>query len=484
MKVILAGYNVEAGQLPAVPGDLPLTPEVFSAAYARISRSARGIEALRRQARIDIRQARRSNRNIIFDMGHHSVAEHAVFNFDIIGISRLALEELERFRLVSFTEKSQRYVTLKGDFYLPESLPSDTLRRQYLDTIEQQNLFYRKSYRVLKEYIFGKYPRLAAETKNKRLLEGWAKEDARYILSLATLGQVGMTINARNLEYLFRKFALSELPEIHRLRDALYRQVMKIAPSIILFADPSRFEREEKQKIPAATGPFGDFSPQNVNFEVLDHTVAGDRKILNALLFERGYIDPGRGAEALRKTTPAGKKKFFTDFFSSWEFFDRPPRAFELADITFRALVSSSAFAQIKRHRMATLISGPYGTDHGNTIPPSLEKTGLKPEFADLIRKTNRCHRKLAGILGPRADYILTNSHRRPIQMKMNLREIYHFSRLREDEHAQWDIRDLARRVSRAARRYFPHASMLLGGKSDFRQRFMEIYGKPPEYNI
>ena len=53
-------------------------------------------------------------------MGHHSVAEHAVFNFDVIGISRLAMEELEKFRLCSYTEKSQRYITLDKDFVLPD----------------------------------------------------------------------------------------------------------------------------------------------------------------------------------------------------------------------------------------------------------------------------------------------------------------------------------------------------------------------------
>lgn len=46
-------------------------------------------------------------------MGHSSIAEHAVFNLDILGVSRLAVETIERFRLCSYTEKSQRYVRLE-----------------------------------------------------------------------------------------------------------------------------------------------------------------------------------------------------------------------------------------------------------------------------------------------------------------------------------------------------------------------------------
>ncbi len=90
----------------ALPEKMELTPETVSAAYARISRSPRTVGELRASARLEVEKARRSNRAIVFDMGHSSVAEHAVFNLDITGISRLVVEEVERFRLCSYMEKS------------------------------------------------------------------------------------------------------------------------------------------------------------------------------------------------------------------------------------------------------------------------------------------------------------------------------------------------------------------------------------------
>ena len=124
MRVKLAGFNMDADILRQLgPGRCPhFTPETLSAAYARISRSPLPIDQLRKKACQDVEKARKSNQKIIFEMGHHSVAEHAVFNFDIMGVSRLALEEIERFRLASYTEKSQRYVTLEGDLVLPREL--------------------------------------------------------------------------------------------------------------------------------------------------------------------------------------------------------------------------------------------------------------------------------------------------------------------------------------------------------------------------
>ncbi len=98
------------------------TPETLAAAYARISRDPRPVTELRRSARTGVARARKSNENIIFGLGHASVAEHACFNFDILGLSRLAAEELQSHRLLSFTEKSQRYISLATDYVIPPEL--------------------------------------------------------------------------------------------------------------------------------------------------------------------------------------------------------------------------------------------------------------------------------------------------------------------------------------------------------------------------
>ena len=128
MKVILAGYNIDSVVIEELKKNSPprkdITPETMSASYARISRDPLPANELRAIARAEVERARRSNRNIIFKMGHHSVAEHAVFNFDIVGVSRLALEEIEKFRLCSFTEKSQRYIKLEDDFVVPDEVKS------------------------------------------------------------------------------------------------------------------------------------------------------------------------------------------------------------------------------------------------------------------------------------------------------------------------------------------------------------------------
>jgi thymidylate synthase ThyX len=57
----------------------------------------------------------------------------------------------------------------------------------------------------------------------------------------------------------------------------------------------------------------------------------------------------------------------------------------------------------------------------------------------------------------------------------MNGRELNHFSRLREDAHAQWDIRRLASRMISLVREKAPETTRLTCGKSDWER----VSGRP-----
>ena len=164
MKVYLAGYNVDTNVLKEIEEKAgkrdDITPEVISAAYARISRDPRPVNEIRADSRVEVERSRRSNSTIIFKMGHHSVAEHAVFNLDVIGASRYAMEELEKFRLCSYTEKSQRYITLEKDFVIPEEIKGTGFENQFVEMIGVQNEAYFKLFEKLKEYVFNKHSEL------------------------------------------------------------------------------------------------------------------------------------------------------------------------------------------------------------------------------------------------------------------------------------------------------------------------------------
>jgi thymidylate synthase ThyX len=80
------------------------------------------------------------------------------------------------------------------------------------------------------------------------------------------------------------------------------------------------------------------------------------------------------------------------------------------------------------------------------------------------------------------AEYILTNAHRKRVLFKVNVRELYHISRLREDQTAQWDIRQVVGQMIDLSKDKMPIACLLMGGKDIYPEIYKRIYGKPPKF--
>jgi flavin-dependent thymidylate synthase len=494
MRVVLAGYNVDSAVLDELKKNSPpredATPETLSASYARISRDPRPVDELRAAARAEVDKARKSNQSIIFKMGHHSVAEHAVFNFDVIGISRLAIEEIERFRLCSFTEKSQRYITLGADFVVPEEVRRAGREDLFVGTIKAQNALYHRLYERLKPFVFEKFAAAAANSKNHSILDGWAKEDARYVVSLATEGQLGLTLNARNLELLVRRFAAGGLEELRAFNAEIHALAKGVAPSIILFTDPGAYDEETYPDMAEAarkletTSPAG--RPRRRAAAAKDVVLAGfpadgDAAVIAALLHTVTRLSYKECLERVKEAGPSVRKDLARRVFKRMEFYDFPPREFEHAELVYDLVVSASCFAQLKRHRMATLTWQRYDPGLGVTVPPAVQEIGAEKEFRAIIDRTNETHAVLEREIGPAADYVLTNAHRRRALLKVNIRELYHISRLREDGTAQWEIRRAAAEMSRLARKAMPFTCLMLGGKDAYPSIYTKVFGRPPK---
>ncbi|MFH1283460.1 MAG: FAD-dependent thymidylate synthase [bacterium] len=484
MKINLAGYNVDKKIIDELSknsgSQSDATPETISASYARISRDPRPIDELRNAARSEVEKARRSNKSIIFQMGHHSIAEHAVFNFDLIGVSRYVIEFVEKFRLCSFTEKSQRYITLGSDFVIPKELENSSLQDEYVALINEQNALYSIFYERLKPYVFAKYSKLAEDLKKHNMIEGWAKEDARYITPLATKGQLGLTINARNLELLFRRFASNSLEEAKDLGRKMYELVEKVAPSLILFVDANDFDKNTYAELAEFNKEMEGNQSRVNNDEVklVDYTKDGDDIVLASLLHTVSKKSYQEVLSKIKSFSEQEKKDLIKRTFKYMQFYDSTLREFEYVNLTFELEISASCFAQLKRHRMATITCQDYDPLIGMTIPDSIKEIGEEEVFVNLVEKSSKLYNKLLNEAPSAAPYILTNAHRRRVLIRVNARELYHISRLREDEHAQWDIRQISTIMSKKASEVMPLTFMLICGKSSFNGVFGKLFEK------
>jgi len=482
MKILLAGYNVdynlirELKEKSALNRDI--TPETISAAYARISRSPKPVNELRSDALTEVEKARKSNRNIVFEMGHSSVAEHAVFNIDVIGVSRLLVEEIEKFRLCSYTEKSQRYVLFDKDFVVPEEMVQAGLKNLFIETVGMQNDFYHHLYEQLRPYVFEKYKALAENSANRSMLEGWAKEDARYAIALATETQLGMTINARNLELMLRRLAALPLAEARLYSEKLYAATRDIAPSLIRYTQATDYDLLTRRNLREFCKTYAHEKesqpPEGVR--LVWATADADIRAAAALLFASSGWNYDHCLKQAKRMNLRDSKALFKTVFENIQAYDAVLRELESVDLQFELTVSASCFAQLKRHRMATIVSQDYNPALGVTVPPAIRAIGRQKEFMAMIHKTNGVYDLVWQKHPEAAAYVLTNAHRKRVLMKLSARELYHLSRLRADAHAQWDIRDLSEKMLKQARKVMPLTLMTACGKDGFAALHKKVF--------
>jgi flavin-dependent thymidylate synthase len=470
MNVNLAGYNLDSELIK----DVDSSPETISAAYARISRDPRNVDELRAESIHAIDKARKSNESIVYNMGHSSIAEHAIFNLDIIGVSRLVVEEIEKHRLCSYTEKSQRYVLFDKDYFIPIELNGfPILKQNYIDLVEEQFDVYRKLYEPLREYFVNRQD-LTDMPLTAR--EGLAKEDARYVISLATQTQLGMTINSRNLEYLIRKLNETDIIECHLLADQLFKAVQPLVPSLIKYIEPDGSKlimKNELQNLIYKLSEKYQTQQEYNTCKLIESTPDMDLVILESLLYSYGYkLSSENFRDILQNTTTENFKEIFNIIFKNMSEHDAMPRDFERVNFTFNLEISASCYAQLKRHRMCTLIPQNYDPSLGFVIPPSLHVIGVPDSYYNIMTKS----RQVYEIMPPSVqNYILTNAHMRRVQLTINLRALYHLFNLRLDKHAQWDIRQIANKMLDCIRDTHrdTQSLKLLCGKDKFEKQKM-----------
>lgn len=459
MKVVLAGFNVEAAILDGARERFgeAVTPEVISAAYARISRDPRGIGTLRSEARREVEKARRSNERIVFGFGHASVAEHAVLNLDVTGISRLAVEEIEHFRLASFTEKSQRYVRLGRDMVIPVEFKRAGAERELRRLVSSLQRAYEDAFR-----------KISAGGADA----GFAQEDARYLMPLATSTQLGMTVNARELEYMVRSLSAHPLEELRAFGRKTYRIAKYHIPSLIRYPEPTEHAIDApvaKNEIARSVRVGGTGASRGgALVHLIDATPAADERLAACVIFSSSRTSMERAARAASKLSRRERERLLVSTMRHLGPRDGVWREFESVQFLYEVVVSASCYAQLKRHRIATLIPQPYDLSLGISIPRTFVKAKAVPMLKEAAALAGRFYRAHAGELGKAAEYALTNAHRRRVLLAMNLRELYHFSRLRSDMSAQWEIREVSDEMCRLASQKAPAAAALLGGKDRF----------------
>lgn len=150
--------------------------------------------------------------------GHESVLEHAVYTFEIKGVSRVLETQLVRHRIgASFSIQSGRYNARDPTNYV---IPFDT--------------------EVLDDEIITEFNNALRELDDHLKAKGIKEEDRRYFYPQGLTTNIVMTMNARELLHYFSLRLCTRAQKEHReLAEKMLAICKKVSPIIFENAGPS-----------------------------------------------------------------------------------------------------------------------------------------------------------------------------------------------------------------------------------------------------
>jgi len=424
-----------------------LSPETIAVAFAKTSRSPDSFRAI--AAELSDEKSAQFHEKWVVGYGHASVAEHAVLHIAFENVSRIAIESIESNRLASYTEKSTRYQKWgPEDFTVPPELEDHPLRGDFVSTCKFLFQSYADSLGPVRAVIEGRTPHRENESDEAwdRRIRSQYVDTCRFILPAAANANLGMTANARVLENMIRKMLSHELAEVRDIGLTVREVARAETPTLVKYADVAPYLVDTtaefgSRKSEAAEQETGDWC------RLIDYDRDGEQNILAAVLYRFGempYVEALRQVNSLQEP---GHAELADRLLQRLGEHDIPLRELEFANYTFDLTVDQGAYFELKRHRMMTQTPQRLTTRLGYATPRLIVEAGFGAQYEAAMQAASSAYEKLVAFSPQVAQYIVPNGCNRRVLVQFNLREAYHFCRLRAAKSAHFSIRRIAQRI-------------------------------------
>lgn len=426
-----------------------LSPSQFSAetiavTFAKTSRSPEPFDVI--AAELDEEKSSRFSEKWIVGYGHSSVAEHAVLHLALENVSRLAIETVEANRLASYTEKSTRYQEWDPKAYVvPPEVIDTEFEQPYIALMNKLFATYAAALEALTPWGQANTPRREGESERAWFNRARVKsvDVARFILPAAAMANVGVTMNARVLEYAVKKMLSSELEEVRILGEEVKAVATQELPTLVKYANPIEYLPKVRSICREMAGSIESLSSRDW-CELKESDPYSEDKILAAVLFRFGDDSYQVCLDQVLNMSEADKHELVDALFDGMTNFDVPLRELEYANETFSLIMDQGAYFEFKRHRMMTQTAQDLTTRLGYALPRAIPEAGFEAPFREAMNAAGQLFERLAAWNPQVAAYVVPNAFNRRVLCRTNLRELFHFISLRCAENAHFSIRRVA----------------------------------------
>jgi thymidylate synthase ThyX len=493
-------------------------PEIQAYAMAKYSRSSLSMKESLKE--ITSQKAEKFLNTFYFQYGHRSIADLAHIALAIERLSILAAIVVADEQRWDGQERSTRYQDFRKSGYYTPTFESDATgvmsRTLYRETIESLFAAYEKVSQSTFEYLASITPR-PAEMKTdayERTLRARAFDISRYLLPLSTNTSLGEIVNARTLEMqvahllaqphkevrdlgaLLKRAAISPAynaneeslralvaeiravsPEIaERAERELLREV-RVAPTLVKYADPNVYEIETRRELrQAAVELMQDAAIEAaplVDLIDLDSSSADSHRadargndgfeidLATTLVYEHCHYSYRQIRRAIETGGAARRREIIDLGLRHRGRHDEMLRAFSAGQqFRFDILMDIGGFRDMHRHRRCVQIMQDFTTAHGFDTPPEVEASGVRPEYELAMKGVDAAVKKLSASGGEEArqnaQYVIPLAFRKRTLFKMDFAEAVYISELRTTPAGHTSYRNVAYAMYEAVAAKYP----------------------------
>jgi len=476
-------------------------PEIQAYAMAKYSRSALSMKESLKE--ISTQKAEKFLNTFYFQYGHRSIADLAHIALAIERLSILAAIELADEQRWDGQERSTRYQDFrKSGYYTPDFGGDDEARKLYRETVDFLFAEYDGMSVVMTDYLISITPKPAdmKQEAYERTLKARAFDITRYLLPLATNTSLGEIVNARTLEtqvahllshthkevralgeslknaatgaaYNVNSESLRALveeiravnPELGARAEAELLREVRVAPTLVKYADPNAYEMETRKELrQAALELMADepLAPSKAIVDLLDEEPL-EVEIATTLLYEHCHHSYRQIRQAVQVAGERRRREIIDLGLRHRGKHDEMLRGFRAGQqFRFDILMDTGGFRDMHRHRRCIQVMQGFTTQHGYEMLLDMEDAGVRGRFDAVMRRVQSAVENLAARKNPEAEensqYTIPLAFKKRALFKMDFAEAVYISELRTTPAGHISYRNVAYAMYEAVARKYP----------------------------
>jgi thymidylate synthase ThyX len=334
----------------------------------------------------------------------------------------------------------------------------------------------------------------------ERTLRARAFDITRYLLPLATNTSLGEIVNARTLEGQVAHLLSHTHGEVRRLGELLKRAAtepafnvnheslhtlvekirevnpelgeraaqellkeVRVAPTLVKYADPRPYEIESRRELRQAVGELMknvDIAPAELVDLIDDHPL--ELELATTLLYEHCHYPYRQIRDVLEDLGLKMQREIIDLGIRHRGRHDELLRAFSSGQqFRFDILMDIGGFRDMHRHRRCVQIGQGFTTAHGYDVPEEYEAAGVRPRYQQIMSRAAEAVARLRTSSAPEAEqsshYAIPLAYRKRTLFKMDFAEVLYIAELRTTPAGHRSYRNVAYAMYEAVARQFPN---------------------------